>query len=161
MSHRDRRLLTGVEHRREAERLLSQASHVRSDEDPTPHLDAQTTALLIARAQVHATLAASAGQDADVVEARIHDDHDSPFDRHCRTCVEDADWAVANVRTEIRLHEEALSNYVGTFTVAEEVAPGHVLRWEALKVLLAEREEMLKTPANTATPRRGSDDPPW
>lgn len=47
--------LTRDQHRREAEKLLSRASFVRSKTDPTPSLDPQTTALMVARAQVHAT----------------------------------------------------------------------------------------------------------
>jgi hypothetical protein len=56
--------LTRDEHRREAEKLLSRASFERSESDPTPSLDPDTTALLIGRAQVHATLA---GDDHDAV----------------------------------------------------------------------------------------------
>lgn len=52
--------LTGPEHYRAAEKLLSRASFERSVSDPAPSLDPQVTALLVARAQVHATLAAAA-----------------------------------------------------------------------------------------------------
>lgn len=163
--------LTGPEHYRAAEKLLSRASFERSERNPAPSLDPQATALLIARAQVHATLAATASQEADVVKAHIHDDHDSAFepscwacvdearasvdahvhgnqdaafDPSCRECAEGGEWAAANVLAEIRLHEEALSHYVGTFTVAEEIAPNHILRWEALRILLRERNALLK-----------------
>ena len=192
--------LTGPEHYRAAEKLLSRASFEQSAEDPSPALDPQATALLVARAQVHATLAATAVSaeqfadryvgdgkhvndwrnavgrrpgrpSADVVAAYIHDDHDAGFEPSCKACVdlaaaaaakahvhsdqnatfepscsecvEDGDWAAANALAEIRLHETALSHYVGTFTVAEEIAPNHVLRWEALRTLLRERDALL------------------
>src|SRR6185312_2125403 len=192
--------LTGPEHYRAAEKLLSRASFGRSESDAAPSLDPQTTALLVARAQVHATLAAGAASaerladryvgdgdhvnywldavgrragrpSAEVITAYVHDDHDAAFDSSCQACVdeaadsvdvhvhddqnaafdpscsecaEDGEWAAANALAEIRLHEEALSHYVGVFTVAEEIAPNHVLRWEALRILLRERNALLK-----------------
>jgi hypothetical protein len=72
--------LTRAQHRREAERLLSQASFEQSPEDHTPKLAPQATALLIARAQVHALLAS-----ATVVE---------PADAGEKTQRRDADRAV-------------------------------------------------------------------
>ncbi|MEV7006821.1 hypothetical protein [Streptosporangium sp. NPDC051022] len=52
--------MNGPEHYRAAEQLLSTASFVRSPEDPTPVMDPAVHAALVARAQVHATLALAA-----------------------------------------------------------------------------------------------------
>jgi len=59
--------LTAAQHRRAAEKLLSQASFMKPDK-ATPHLDPQSTALIIARAQVHATLATAPDITGDDVE---------------------------------------------------------------------------------------------
>jgi hypothetical protein len=76
--------LTGPEHFRNAERLLSQASFVGAPEGPTSSLDPQVTALLLARAQVHATLAHAASWGADIVEAHDHDGSNEP----CAACAD-------------------------------------------------------------------------
>jgi hypothetical protein len=81
--------LTRDQLRREAERLLSRASFVRSEADPTPSLDPQTTALMVARAQVYATLAATAGDE--IVTAYVHDDHEVAFESTCAACAAEAE----------------------------------------------------------------------
>lgn len=47
--------------------------------------------------------------------------------------------ALANVANSIRQHNRAMSAYAinANFTVADEIKPGHVLRWSSLEVLLA------------------------
>jgi hypothetical protein len=61
-------LMTTAAHRAAAERLLSAASHRRSEKDYAPYgMTPEVAALVVARAQVHATLAAAVGP-GDVVE---------------------------------------------------------------------------------------------
>jgi hypothetical protein len=119
MPRHNPRLPTSAEHRAAAERLLSRASHVRSDSDPSPHLDPQTTALLIARAQVHATLAAS--QDADVVAAYIHDDHDTAFEPSCTACVDESAASTAG-------HLEAMRRVVAAHICEGLTSPSREMR---------------------------------
>jgi len=64
------------------------------------------------------------------------------------------DEAWANVEAYLRQRTRALSAYVVSPTVqveiADEVTPGHVLRWSSLDMLLAERARVLKSGANEA-----------
>jgi hypothetical protein len=69
--------LTRAQHRHEAERLLSQASFVLSPVSHIPALDPQVTALLIARAQVHAMLASANVPEGPDDETDSSDNHDS------------------------------------------------------------------------------------
>jgi hypothetical protein len=49
------------------------------------------------------------------------------------------DEALENVANFVRQHNRAMSAYVinANFSVADEIKPGHVLRWSSLEVLLA------------------------
>ena len=68
--------MTGPEHYRAAERLLSEASFVRAPDDPRPvdRLHPAAHAALIARAQVHATLADAATKALPVILPLVGDD---------------------------------------------------------------------------------------
>ncbi|MEO3860955.1 hypothetical protein [Acrocarpospora sp. B8E8] len=97
--------LTGAEHRREAERLLSEASFVRSPDHPQPvHRDGSemppsTHAALIARAHAHAILA-SVPQRGDHVEAWLKRQRDR-WTEHTRQ------WtALDNALDDYRLHAD-------------------------------------------------------
>ncbi len=66
--------MTGADHYLAAQKLLSRASHQRSEADPTPltpagqPADPAAHAALIARAQVHATLALAAASAWPIVD---------------------------------------------------------------------------------------------
>ena len=66
--------MTGAAHRAAAERLLSAASHHRSERDFTPHgMTPEIAALVIGRAQVHAALATTAGPGDAAEFSRLMD----------------------------------------------------------------------------------------
>lgn len=67
-------LLSATQHRAEAERLLSAASHQSSEKNFTPYgMTPEVASLIVARAQVHATLAASSGPGDAIEMARLLD----------------------------------------------------------------------------------------
>jgi hypothetical protein len=66
--------MTSAAHRAAAERLLSAASHHRSERDFTPYgMTPEVAALLVGRAQVHATLATTAGPGDAIEFSRLMD----------------------------------------------------------------------------------------
>lgn len=58
--------------------------------------------------------------------------------------------ALENVANYVRQHNRAMSAYVinANFTVADEIKPGHVLRWSSLELLL----EAYGTPVKVGGP---------
>lgn len=120
---------------------------------------------LAQRAQVHATLALAVTPDAGLVEAYVHDDHGSAYEKSCAACAEES-WQGRETRECVltcigafmpdawdwgRLENE----FIGRIGVAIEDAS---LR--ELKEFRAHLLQLRGKPA-AAGAARGSDVPPW
>lgn len=153
--------LTVAEHRREADEF---------DADSAREFAAGNLpkALFLAqRAQVHATLALVAARPDGVIEAHIHDNHDSAYEKSCSACAEES-WQGRETRECVLTCIGAFMPDTWDWERLENEFIGHAgvaIEDAALRELKAFRAHLLElrrkptdAPAGTV---HGSVEPPW